>query len=90
MIRREKELYHDPDNLHPIDEIFVFMSVDAEGNHGICAAILPDLGSTPLMTGSRRGAESMKQMAKDIAKHSNKRIALFRFSRADELWSTTK
>ena len=78
---------HSAPNERPIDEIYVFMSIDEAGNHGILASILPELGATPLFTGSRQGAENLKPLAEDIARASKKKIGLFRFKRVEMIWT---
>jgi hypothetical protein len=80
---------HDPGQEIDINELFVFMSVDAQGHKGICAHILPDLGSTPLVTGQPRVVELMKGLAQDLAKGTGKPVQLYRFKRVpDVLWQT--
>jgi hypothetical protein len=79
---------HDPGNVAEIDELFVFMSIDDAGAHGIVASILPGLGSTPLVTGSVKGAEYMKKLAAQVSQESGKRVGMFVFKRADMVWST--
>ena len=44
------------------------------------------LGSTPLFTGSKQGAENLKAIAAEIAKQSKKTIGLFKFTRAEQIW----
>lgn len=78
---------HVPPNETSIDELFAFLSVD-EGGEGICAAIIPNLGSTTLVTGRRNVAEQMKEFAAEIAQASGKRIEMIRFTRADVMWAT--
>jgi hypothetical protein len=78
---------HSPPNERPIDEIYVFMSTDENGNHGILASILPNLGSTPLLTGSARAAEALKPIAAEVARASKKKIGLFKFKRVDQVWT---
>lgn len=77
---------HDPPNEAPIPELFVFLSLDADGNEGITASILPNLGSTPLVTSKRRIAEQMKAIAAEIARMSGKPVRLVRFTAGDEIW----
>jgi hypothetical protein len=80
-------LIHDEPNEAPIEELFAFLSIDATGE-GICAAILPELGSTPLVTSKARFAELMKAKAQEIAALSGKPVQLVRFTRADVVWKS--
>lgn len=77
---------HNPTNEIVIDELFAFMTEDAKGFNGIVAHVLPDLGTTPLVTGSRRTAEKMKPVAEAAARLSGQRVHLFRFKREGEMW----
>jgi hypothetical protein len=79
---------HDPGNEMQIGELFVFMSIDKNGNNGIVASILQGLGSTPLVTDSARTAEKMKPMAEEIARRTGRTVGMFRFKRAGMLWQT--
>jgi hypothetical protein len=81
--------YHDPGNEIDIQDLFVFLSVDKEGRKGICGKIIPNLGSTPLITGQPRVVEIMKDFARQISAETGKNIQLYRFKRApDVLWQT--
>jgi hypothetical protein len=81
---------HDPGNETDIEDLFVFMSNDAQGRKGICAHIIPSLGSTPLITGQPRVVELMKGMARELSAATGKPIQLYRFKRVpDVLWQTT-
>jgi hypothetical protein len=81
-------LIHDPGNDRRIDELFVFMSIDDKGKHGIVAEMIPGLGTTPLVTASPKGVERMKKLAQDVAKRTGKPVGLFAFMRVAQLWQT--
>ena len=81
-------ILHTPDNETEIDTLYAFMSIDTEGRHGIVAEILPDLGSTPLVTALPNVAEKMKPLAQQIARKTGKRVGLFRFKREAQVWWT--
>jgi hypothetical protein len=82
------DFLHDPGNTIKIERLYAFMSIDEEGRNGICAHILPGLGSTPLVTGSRSAAKAMIPLAQKVARLSGKEIGLFVFKRVEgeELW----
>jgi hypothetical protein len=70
-----------------IQELFVFMSVDAQGRKGICGHSIPNLGSSPLITAQPREVEIMKGFARQISQETGKNIQLYRFKRVpDVLW----
>lgn len=76
-----------PPNERPMDEVFVFASLDEHGE-GICAHVLPGIGAVLLVTAKRSITESMKEPAAELAKASGKPIRLIRFTRAEILWET--
>ena len=79
---------HDPGNETEIEFIYAFMSIDEKGRNGIVAEILPGLGSTPLVTGSPKAAEMMKQLAQQVADKTGKRVGMFAFKRNGQLWQS--
>jgi hypothetical protein len=81
-------IIHDPGNTTEIEFIYAFMSIDDKGQHGIVAEILPRLGSTPLVTGSRKVAHSMTPLAEAVAKRTGRTIGLFAFKRSHQLWQS--
>jgi len=81
-------IIHDPGNETEIEFVYAFMSIDEQGRHGIVAEILPGLGSTPLVTGSRKTAKSMMPLAEQIAKRSGRTVGLFAFKRSHQLWQS--
>jgi len=83
-----KEAIHDPGNEAKIDRLYAFLSIDEQGRNGIVAEILPGLGSTPLVTGSRAIAKSMIPIAAKVAARTGKTVGLFAFKRVEfeELW----
>ena len=80
--------YHVPPNETKIERLYAFLSIDEEGRNGVVASILPGLGSTPLVTGSRTVAHKMIPMAEKVARESGRAIGLFVFQRVEgeELW----
>lgn len=72
-------------NSHPISEFWVVLSVDANGNEGICAGRGPD-GWMPLVVAEERLLPGIMQMARDTARGTRgmRRIKLVKFtSRVD-------
>ncbi len=77
---------HNPGNDRAIDELYVFMSIDGAGRHGVLAHIMPGLGSTPLVTGSPKAAEHMKGLAAQIGKEMGVHVGMFVFKRGEMPW----
>jgi hypothetical protein len=84
------EFIHDPGNEAKIERVYVFLSIDANGNNGVVAEILPGLGSTPLVTGSRKTARAMIPIAQKVADRTGKKVGLYVFARVEgeELWQS--
>jgi hypothetical protein len=85
----DEPLIHDPGNEARIETVYVFLSIDDEGRNGIVASILPGLGSTPLVTGSRATAHKMIPIAQEVARRTGKKVGLFMFERGardEPLW----
>lgn len=74
---------HDPGNEARIERLYAFLSIDEQGFNGIVAAILPGLGSTPLVTGKRSVAQSMIPLAQKVATETGKKVSLFVFGRLE-------
>ena len=79
---------HDPGNETKIERLYAFMSIDWKGENGVVAAVLPGVGSTPMVFGKRELAMRMIPIAEKVAKESGKKVALFVFERVEgeELW----
>jgi hypothetical protein len=78
---------HDPPNKLKIDAIWMAISVDDEGNEGVCAAPLPGSGalSVPLIAADEARLPFIKAMATHIARHTRKQVKIIRLhNRTDE------
>lgn len=65
---------------HQVTELWAWVADDASGEEGICASILPDLGTTPLITSKEHIArEIMLPMAVQISARFQKTVRLRRF-----------
>lgn len=80
--------YITPPNEAVIDWLYAFMSIDENGLNGICASIVPGLGSTPLVFGKREFALKFKPLVQETAKATGKPIGLFAFKRDGQLWQS--
>lgn len=78
------DIFHNPKNEQVLDEIYVFVSEDADGKRGLLAGVLPVLGATILVTGSPRVLDVYRQIAQKIAaKAPDKKMRLYRYTRAE-------
>lgn len=83
-----KNIYIDTVNeIHRIDEVYCFISSDETGE-GIIGATREILGQTvfmPFVCADKARMESIKPMAKQIAKESGKKIKLIKLSVREEI-----
>jgi hypothetical protein len=57
------------------------VSVDDNGNEGICGHVLPNLGAMPLVTGEPRMLDRFRELAGQIAGQTGKQLRLAHFKR---------
>jgi hypothetical protein len=81
-------IIHDPGNETEIDTLYAFMSIDEKGRHGIVAEMIPGLGTTTLIFGSRKNAHKMMPFAQKVAERTGKPVGLFAFKRSHQLWQS--
>jgi len=70
-----------PPNEAPIDEVYLWLSVDDTGE-GLVVFMDGSLRGAPLMASKKRLLKDMRPFATDVAKLSGKKLRLVRFSRA--------
>jgi hypothetical protein len=75
-------ILHNPGNqLLRIDAIWAFVSVDENGNEGVCAMPLPGLpGPVPLIAADEARLSSLIPLAEHLAKVANIKIRLIKLS----------
>jgi hypothetical protein len=79
--------FQTPPNDEKIERVYAFLSVDAKGFNGIVAGLLPGIGATPLVTASRKLAQSLIPIAQEVADRTGLKVALYAFKReGDEDW----
>jgi hypothetical protein len=79
--------YQTPPNEAKIERVYAFLSVDADGFNGIVAGLMPGLGSTPLVTASRKLAQLLIPVAQEVADRTGLKVGLYAFKReGDEDW----
>jgi hypothetical protein len=72
-----------PKTLQRIDEVFVFVASDADGE-GVPAFLSGDV-MLPLVCADKARVDSLRGMAKKLARESGNKITLCRFSVREEL-----
>ena len=73
-----------PNTLDRIDSIWAFISVDAEGNEGVCAAMLNGIFA-PLIAADEDRLASLRPIAIKIAKETGITVRLIKLSSRTEL-----
>jgi hypothetical protein len=77
---------HNPGNTKKIDTLYVFMSIDENGNHGILSSIFLNLGSMPLVTGSENVIPIFQKIAGEIGQKTKMKVGMFEFKRGECKW----
>jgi hypothetical protein len=75
-------------NEAPIENVFVFVSEDRDGNQGIVSGSVGDIVYTPLITSKLRIAEMLKPIAEELARKGGLKVKLVHFTRVQTLWQT--
>ena len=76
---------HDPGNTHRIDNVWVFVSRDENGNEGVIAAPTA-LGVMPLIAADSERLESLRPLAKSLVdKVPGKKVALIKLTTREEI-----
>lgn len=76
-----------PNQLKRIDEVYAFVSVDekGEGIIGQTVQLRGDIVFMPFVCADKARMESLKPLAKEIAKESGRKIKLIRLSVREEI-----
>jgi hypothetical protein len=74
-----------PPNTKRIEKIYVGLSVDAQGFNGICAAIMPGIGATQMITASEKVLAFFKEQAGWVEQRTGTKVHFFEFVRGAEL-----
>jgi hypothetical protein len=69
-----EDIFFDPPNRLYIDQCWIFISVDKDGNEGACAATMEQFGLVPLIACDEARLKSLRPMAKKIAGMTGKAI----------------
>ena len=78
----------DPENTFKIDSVWVFVSRDENGNEGVMA-FHNSVGMMPMLTTDEEMVESLKPIAKEMAKHTSKKIHLVKMTSRVEMGEIT-
>ena len=70
---------HNPGNVHPVNEIWIVLSTDEDGNEGICAISGEGGMVLPLVAGDKDRVETMCEAAEKLAPYYDGVIKLVRF-----------
>lgn len=76
---------YDPTNDKPITELWVCLSEDENGNNGIAATFIANVGGLPMVTASEKVLAIFRKQVPHLEKLTGKRLKFYRFTRAEEL-----
>lgn len=68
-----------------IDELYAYVSVDEDGDEGLCAFLGPDGSWMPMVAADEARVEQLRPIAQDIIQHSGMAVRLLRFSTRSEI-----
>lgn len=75
-----------PNHLLKVDSLYAFISVDDEGNEGLCAHYDPNTQTwLAMVAADERTVASLVPIAEEMAQMSKKKIKLVRFKERQEL-----
>lgn len=82
------EILDTPPNEKVIDEVWIALSEDDDGKNGIIAALLPGLGSSPMVTSLARLVPFFIGQSDALKSKTGQRIKIYRFARIEEVYDT--
>lgn len=68
-----------------VDEIWAFLSVDADNNEGIIGFSTNDGRWVPMVCADRKNIDPLRPLAKEIAAAAGKTVVLAHFSQRDDV-----
>lgn len=77
-------IVHDPKNKLRIDEIYLFVSQDEDGNEGIIS-FPSKIGQLPLIAADKARLDSLRPAAISMKKLTPKKIVLIKFTTREEI-----
>lgn len=84
------DIVDDPKNAEPITALWAYISVDRDGNEGICAAGIAGFGMTQLIFGYERVARKFLPFAEDAANQTGKTVKLMKFTAREEVLTVAR
>lgn len=86
VLQSDGSLLHEPPNeLLRIDAIYAFVSVDDDGNEGLCGATMPDGMWMPLIGADEKRLIALMPIAEELAHRSRREIKLIKLTTREEL-----
>ena len=73
-------MIHNPGNEYPINELYAYVSVDANGNEGIIGHGTATGAWFPLVTGNRELAMSLMETAREAGELAGEEVVLVKFT----------
>ncbi len=78
-------IYEIPDNKEPVKELYVLLSVDENGNEGICAIKSPDGGAMPMIFGTLGILEIAIKSAKQMNADTGMKFRIVKFTQRETI-----
>lgn len=77
--------HHGIGKMPRIETLWAFLSVDKQGNEGLCGHVIPGLGWIGMMAADERRVDALREIAREIARESGKKIRLAKFTLREDL-----
>lgn len=75
-------IYHNPGNEQKMDELYVVLSQDTNGNEGIVSAIT-EMGAMPMVFGHERLLAPLREQLKIMSKDTGKTLIIAKFKKSE-------
>lgn len=76
---------HKTKNKNPVEYLYVALSIDENGNEGICAQYIDEIGNLPFVFGYKETLDNYKSLIKDLSKQSGMKIRICKFKKIEIL-----
>lgn len=72
-------------HLPPLQDFYVLVSVDENGNEGVCGKFLPSVGWISMTVGDKKLVEILLQAGNELCKTTGTQFKILQFSQRTEL-----
>jgi hypothetical protein len=81
-------VYLDTKNEHPMEELYVVLSHDPDGNEGIVSAITP-MGAMPMVFGHKRMLDAVRGQLDVMSKDTGRTLIIAKYKKCEVIEKIT-